>query len=222
MSGAEIDIRSLLEQDRALVMEILEASRKLVLEVEAARYWTTHSLETFGTLRNIGTNLHRLLDICAPHWSQGKLIFNRAEGLKLWNTSYGMWRALPPVRNKLTEQLARRRRERIMGQKVEEVEEHDPAEVKEELAKFKATLEELHRLYADLLPKIEVLPAGLAPVLETAATPANGQKEEIPGGEKAAKAEVIQWPGHGRSEQDAGAGPAEQSSGAGSDDISPV
>ena len=205
-------------------MEILETSRKLVLEVEAARYWTTHSLEIFNQLRNIGTNLHRLLDVCAPHWSQGKLIFNRAEGMKLWNTSYGMWRALPPIRNKLTEQLARRRRERIMGQKVEEVEEHDSAEIKEELAKYKSNLEEIHRLYADLLPKMEALPTGLAPVLEPGATAPNGQAEEVPEGEKAAKAEVIQWPGHAHSAQGSSAGQAEQSSGptAGEDEISPV
>jgi hypothetical protein len=169
-----IDIRSLLEQDRQLVLETLELSRKLVLELEAAHYWTAHSIEVFGSVRNIGLNLARLLELTEEHWPEGKLVFNVPEGMKLWNTALGLWQALPPVRNRFVEQLSRRRRERIMGRAIEEPEELDPQQLQADSERYQARLDEVTALYERLGAAIGKVPAGLVPVLEGAPS-ANGQ-----------------------------------------------
>jgi len=179
MAGADIDIKSLLEQDRLMVLELIDTARKLVLDVKAAHYWTAYSLEVLGSLRNIGGNLARLLDTCSTHWDEGKRVFNRAEGMKLWNTALGLWQAMPPVRTKFTEQLARRRRERIMGQALTEMEDVGEAEAAADLERFTQECQQLAELFASFGPAVEAVPSGLVPVLQSQPTAPNGQMEEV-------------------------------------------
>jgi hypothetical protein len=172
MSPAEVDLKTLIEQSRSLVSDILDTSHKLVIEVEAAHYWTTYSLDVYAQLSNITANLLKLLELTQPHWGEGEQALASPEGEKLWKTAVGLWRALPPVRNKLTEQLSRRRRQRIMGQEIEEAEELDPETVQEELARFHSSRKELRATLDKLTMVIDLLPEGLAPL------PA--QEEEAP------------------------------------------
>ncbi len=178
MGPIGIDLKNLLEQDRQLALDVLETSRKLVLELQAAHYWTTQSLDVFGSLRNIGANLKRLLEALTPHLGSGEAIFQRQEGMKLWNTALGLWQALPPTRNRLSEHLARRRRERIMGQSIIELEELDPAQVQADTDRYQVALAELVAYYTELEPLIAAVPAGLIPpqLAQGEGTPAsNGQ-----------------------------------------------
>jgi hypothetical protein len=178
MGPIGIDLKNLLEQDRLLALDVLETSRKLVLELQAAHYWTTQSLDVFNSLRNIGGNLKRLLEALAPHLGTGQAIFERPEGLKLWNTALGLWQALPPTRNRFSEHLSRRRRERIMGQAIIELEELDAAQVEADSNRYQAALNELTTLYQQLEPLITAFPAGLIPaqLAQAEGSPAaNGQ-----------------------------------------------
>lgn len=178
MGSIGIDLKNLLEQDRLLALDVLETSRKLVLELQAAHYWTTHSLEVFTSLRNIGGNLQRLLEALAPYYNTGEELFNRPEGLKLWNTALGLWQALPPIRNRFSEQLARRRRERIMGQAIVELEELDPAQVQADSDSYQAVLAELVAFYTGFNTLLADFPPGLIPTQLNApsgTSAANGQ-----------------------------------------------
>lgn len=177
MGPIGIDLKSLLEQDRQLALDVLETSSKLVLELQASHYWTTQSLEVFASLRNIGANVAHLLQAAQPFWGEGQAIFIRPEGLKLWNTALGLWQALPPVRNKISEQLARRRRERIMGQSIVEPADLDPAQVQADNDRYQAMLTELTAFYTQLQAAVDAVPGGLIPLelAPAADAAANGQ-----------------------------------------------
>jgi len=149
-----------------MVLELLEVSHKLVLELSTAHYWSLRCIEMFNQLSHIGGNVSRLLTACAPYWSEGQRVFEREEALKLWKSTVGLWRALPPERTKLNEQLARRRRQRIMGDKVEDAGEFTKEAVDEGLARFREAHEKLAQQFKELGPLIEALPSGLAPEAE--------------------------------------------------------
>jgi len=172
MAEAGVDLKSVLEQDRLLIDELLAVSHKLVIEVKAAYYWTKFSLETYNQLQNIGNNLEHLLKVCRPHFAAGSKLFQQEEGLKLWKTAFGLLRALPTIRNKFTEQLARRRRQRIMGEEFEESAEVDPELIQSEFKRFEEEHAALSRQYAALASLIEQIPAGLVPPEEPTAAEA--------------------------------------------------
>lgn len=223
MGPIGIDLKSLLEQDRQLALDVLETSQKLVLELQAAHYWTVHSLDVFNSLRNIGANLKKLIGVAQPFFGEGARLFQTAEGAKLWNTALGLWQALPPVRNKFSEQLARRRRERIMGQAVLDLDELEPGQVQADNDRYQAALVELAGLFAELLPLINGVPAGLVPEepKPAAAAAANGQLVEP---KPAARINEIAAPlpgaaQSGVSAQDAGGAPPADLP---ADDLSPV
>lgn len=180
MSAAQLDLARLLEQSLTLVDEILELSRKLVLEVKAEHYWTRYSLDAMSQLRNISRNLAKMLDRTEDNWDQGEKLFATEDGMKLWRTAAGLLRALPKVRSKYVEQLARRRRQRIMGQELEEVEELDPKKLAEEEEQFRRDQGELRTAREALLIMMERLPEGLSPTAE--------QLEALKGGRLAAPA----------------------------------
>jgi hypothetical protein len=179
MNPAEVDLKTLVTQSRSLINDILDTSHKLVVEVEAAHYWTTYSLDIYSQLSNITANLLRLLELTQPRWEDGEEALTSPEGQKLWRTAVGLWRALPPVRNKFAEQLSRRRRQRIMGQEIEEVEELDPEAVEEEQARFRGHRGDLQAAMDRLGLVLELLPDGLAPPAEPAEQePGRGADQE--------------------------------------------
>jgi hypothetical protein len=179
MGPTGIDLKNLLEQDRQLALDVLETSSKLVLELQASHYWTTQSLDVFASLRNIGANMTHLLQLAQPYWGEGQAIFNRPEGLKLWNTALGLWQALPPVRNKISEQLSRRRRERIMGMSIIEPSDLDPVQVQADNDRYQALLTELTTFYAQLQPVIDAIPEGLVPLQAAPAPEAAGNGQLV-------------------------------------------
>jgi len=152
-----------MEQCLSLIDEILDLSSKLVLEVKAEHYWTTFSLETQSQLKNITRNLAKMLDMTRPNWGKGEELFGTAEGMKLWRTVSGLLRALPKVRSRYVEQLARRRRQRIMGQELEDIEELDPEVLAREEEQFRTNQGELRRATEALMIMMEGLPEDLAP-----------------------------------------------------------
>jgi hypothetical protein len=166
MAKADIDLAQLLEQNLSLINEILELSSKLVLEVKAEHYWTTFSLETQSQLMNIARNLAKLLDLTEPNWGKGQQLFVNEEAMKLWRTAAGLLRALPKVRTRYVEQLARRRRQRIMGHEMEDIEELDPEVLAEEEKRFRQYQGELRKAVEALKILIERIPEGLAPTPE--------------------------------------------------------
>jgi hypothetical protein len=166
MTAAEVDLKTLLDQDRQMVLELLDVSKKLVLELGTAHYWSTRCIEIFNQLSGIGGNISKLLTACEPYWPEGQRVFEREEALKLWKSTVGLWRALPPERTKLNEQLARRRRQRIMGQAVEDAGEFTKEVIDEGLARFREAHERLAQQFNALGALITALPAGLAPEAE--------------------------------------------------------
>jgi hypothetical protein len=182
-----VDLRGLLEQDRAAVLEFLELARKLVLEVHASHYWSEHSLEYFKQIEHIGDNLTKMLETLEPHWEEGKRIFNRPEAAKLWKTALGLGSALGPVRVKYVEMLDRRRRQRIMGQDYDELPDitAEQAETgREDVLRRHAAL---LVLFESLQPLIATVPSGISPAIgHTPAPPsANGQHAPVADGVKA-------------------------------------
>ena len=161
-----VDLKTILAQACALMQEALELSNKLVMEVEAEHYWTTYSLDSLSQLKSITHNLAKRLETTEPLWGDPKALFAAEEGQKLWRSAVGLLRALPPVRAKYTEQLSRRRRQRIMRQEIEEVVELDPAVLKEEETRFLNDQAELRKSIEALSIMLDKLPDGLAPVEE--------------------------------------------------------
>lgn len=161
-----VDLKTILAQACALMQEILELGNKLVIEVEAEHYWTTYSLDSLAQLKSITHNMAKRLEATEPQWGEPKALFAAEEGQKLWRSAVGLLRALPPVRAKYAEQLSRRRRQRIMGQEMEEVEELDPAVLKEEETRFLKDQDELRKSIEALSIMLDNLPDGLAPVEE--------------------------------------------------------
>jgi len=158
-----VDLRGLLEQDRAAVLELLELARKLVLEVRASHYWSEHTVEHFNQLEHIGGNMTKLLEALEPHWEEGKRIFNRPEAAKLWKTSAGLLGALGPIRVKYVEMLDRRRRQRIMGQDYDELPEVTPEAAEAGVDEVRRKHSNLMVTFESLLPLIQTVPAGISP-----------------------------------------------------------
>lgn len=196
MAAAQLDLAQLMEQCFSLIDEILDLSRKLVLEVKAEHYWTTFSLDTQSQLMNISRNLAKMLNLTRENWDKGEQMFETEEGMKLWRTAAGLLRALPKVRSRYVEQLARRRRQRIMGQELEDIEELDPETLAKEEEQFRRDQGELRKLREALVIMIERLPEGLTPSQEqldavkgsrlTASTPPS--KDQKPPAEQAEEA----------------------------------
>jgi hypothetical protein len=179
MAQGETGLRGLLELDRQIVLDILDTAYKLIVDVGAHYYWTHHALEICGKLVNIGHNLSKLLDMSGTHWSEGKHAFAYEEPLKLWNTSIGLFRALGPEKAKFVEQLAKRRRQRISGQNIEETDMTDPDVVAADKERFKESYAMLIAQYAALSERIKEVPSGLIPPGEDELPALNGKREDL-------------------------------------------
>jgi hypothetical protein len=177
-SAAETDLRSLLDADRQIVLDILDTAYKLVVDVGSHYYWTHYGLEKCAQLAHIGDNVNRLLVMSAPYWPEGKHAFAHPEPLKLWNTAVGLFRALQPERAKFIEQLTKRRRQRIMGQQnVEDTDLTDPVLAESDKERFKEEYAKLVSQYAALSSLIRELPAGLYPPEEGELPSLNGKHD---------------------------------------------
>jgi hypothetical protein len=183
MSDSSLEIRNLLQQDRQIVAELLDNSAQLVLELETTHHWIHQTLENYKMLRSIGNNLSSMLDECRDHWGEGKKIFNREPAMKLFRTAVGLYRALPPITAKYVEQLSKRRRQRIMGEDLLEIEGLDPVMVANDKASVKRQFTELSELYSSLEKRISEIPEGLVPILQAPVAEPNGHREDssIPG-----------------------------------------
>jgi hypothetical protein len=158
-------------------MDILDTSYKLIVDVGAHSYWTHHALEVCTKLTSIGLNLGKLLDLSGTYWKEGQRAFGHAEPLKLWNTAVALFRALQPEKAKFTEQLAKRRRMRIMAQEPEESDLTDPAVAAAEKEQYKEEYAKLVAQYAALNERIKEVPAGLAPPLDAEMPSLNGKAD---------------------------------------------
>lgn len=199
MTDSSLEIRNLLLQDRQIVAELLDNSAQLVLELETTHHWIHLTLENYKMLNSIGNNLSNMLDECRDHWGEGKKIFNREPAIKLFRTAVGLYRALPPITAKYVEQLSKRRRQRIMGEELLEIEGLDPVMVANDKASVKRQYMELSELYSSLERRINEIPEGLIPILQTPVAEPNGHREEssIPGvqiGDKLASGGEAQSP----------------------------
>lgn len=195
MAKAVVDLKMIVQQDRSLVLEVLELGNTLVFDVKAEHRWTTHALETYGQLSRIFDNLVKLMGLTEGDWDKGAELFTSAAGNKLWTTAVALWRALPPIRAKYTEILARRRRQRIMGAEIEEVEGINPDEVKLQHERLAALSNSLRDTLKDLQQWIDKLPAGLVPELsegeEVPVVDATQVEEQSPSGEVGAEGETV-------------------------------
>jgi len=184
MATAQNDLYKVLEQGCSLMDEILDLSHKLVIDVKAEHYWTVYSLETIAQLKNITRNLARMLEDTKDGWSKPAEFLLTLDGIKLWRTAVGLQRALPKVRAKYIEQLSRRRRQRIMGQDIEDVEELDPEVLAEEEKQYRHDLAELRKTIEALKILMERLPDGMVADTEAMAKVLAGeqakQQEEAP------------------------------------------
>ena len=163
MAEAEFDLKHLLEQDRLMVLDLLESSRKLILDIKAEHYWTVQALEAYGQLSSIGGNLSKLLEALKEHWGEKVRIFEREEAVKLWKTAYGLWRAIPAVQKRFMEQLGRRRRQRIMGVELEEAEELDPEVIERELQQLEELRQSITECMEQLAEMTDEVPEKLIP-----------------------------------------------------------
>jgi hypothetical protein len=167
-----MDLRNLLEQDRLQVMDLLDVSRKLILDVRASHFWTLQGLETCQQLASIGTNLNKMLDALQPYWEEGSGIFTREEAAKLWKTGAGLYRALPPIRAKFADQLDKRRRQRIMGETFDEIADVAQEDIDGDRSRFTVEHLELRHVFEALQARIAAIPEKLVP-MQTAAPTAN-------------------------------------------------
>jgi hypothetical protein len=198
MSTMDFDLKAAVAQANSLIADILETSKTLILDVKASHYWTTYCLNSFAQVRNIIENLGKLIEITRPQWEKSASdLFDEPKGIKLWMTATGLLRALPPVRAKLTEQLSLRRRQRIMGQTIEESEEVSQEMIEEDLAVFRTEHASLRDALVSLDRAVESVPDALAPtpeqvnkaLLEAARKKAISQAQEG-GGEASMDGEV--------------------------------
>ncbi len=199
MSDSSLEIRNLLQQDRLIVLELLDSSNRLVNELDTTHHWITQTLENYKMLANIGANLSSMLAECSEHWGEGKKVFQREAAMKLFRTAVGLYRALPPINAKYSEQLSKRRRQRIMGGELVDVEGLDPVMIANLKANVANQYRELHELYSTMEISIRQIPEGLVPVLRQPETEPNGHKEDsqIPGvqiGDKVASGPETQPP----------------------------
>ena len=177
MARAEVDLKTLIDQNRSQVLEILEAGNTLIFEIKAEHRWTTHALETYSQLKRIMGNLAILLEKTEPDWEKGEKLFKTDNGLKLWKTTVALWRALPPIMAKYTGILAKRRRQRIMGMEIIEVEEFEPETIERELENLTELNDEILGVLKQVQSWSGKLPDGLAPDVEDLA-PAEQPKAE--------------------------------------------
>lgn len=175
MDNLQLDLKTLLEHDIKMALNLVETSRNLVLDVQASHYWTKHSLEVFVSLTKISKNLVSLMDSLGPYWPEGKRIFKHAEAIKLWRTAAGLWSALPPEQKKFNERLARRRRERIMGEEIIQPEDLDQDTVRENEEQFALVSSALANTFNKLLARLGEIPDGIAPSEEILADAQGGQ-----------------------------------------------
>jgi hypothetical protein len=175
-----LDLRGALEQDRLQVMELLESTRRLVLEVHAAHYWTVEALASFAQLSKIGGNIQQMLDDLEPQWANGKSVFNNVEAVKLYKSAIGLWAALRPVRQKFAEHLDKRRRQRIMGEDYVEAAEVTQEQIDADLAEFSEKHAQLWAQYSDIGEAIQAIPAGLLPNGEQIRAAAEAAKHAPP------------------------------------------
>lgn len=173
----ELDLKTLLEHNYKMILNTIETSRKLVLEVQASHYWTSHSLEVFKSLKNIGANIDRMMLTSIEKLAQGPQAFRDPEVMKLWKTVVGLYRALPPVQRKFTDQLARRRRERIMGEEIIQPEDIAPETIAADQLQFTTASEDLTQQFADRLALVDDLAEGLIP--DQAAVEADIERERL-------------------------------------------
>ena len=166
------ELRSLLEQSCQMADELMGNAVKLVVDVQAVHYWTTHALETGRQLKNIGTNLRSLLTACEPLISEPAKLHEDETGKKFMRTVFGLWRALPGLNSKYTEQLSRRRRQRIMGVEPEDVGEVPEEQIEQEAAELRQLREQLGLLFGELKILAGKLPEEL--VVEVGAQGAQG------------------------------------------------
>lgn len=47
--AAEVDLKTIIEQNRDRVLELLDLGNTLIFEVKAEHRWTTHALETYSS-----------------------------------------------------------------------------------------------------------------------------------------------------------------------------
>ncbi len=161
------ELRALLEQSCQMVEELSGDAVKLVVDVQAVHYWTTHALETGRQLKNIGANLRSLLTAVEPLFATPDKVYDDPTGQKLIRTIFGLWRALPSLTAKYVEQLARRRRQRIMGIEPEDVGEVPAEQIEQEAAELRQLQEQLGMLYGELKIMAGKLPREI--VVEVAA-----------------------------------------------------
>lgn len=167
MAELKHQLRALLEQSCQMVDELVSDAVKLVVEVQAIHYWTTHSLETFRQLQNIGRNIRSMLSAMEEVPASMDALLGDPAGEKLAKTIYGLWRALPGLTSKYTEQLSRRRRQRIMGIDPEDTGELPAEQLEKEAADLKKTSEQVATLFAELKLMVGKIPQELAVVFET-------------------------------------------------------
>jgi hypothetical protein len=160
-------LRALLEQSCQMAEELTSDALKLVADVQAIHYWMTYSLETFRQLNNIGCNLRKLLHDTEEQLGSLDALLADPAGAKLARTIYGLWRALPGLSGKYTEQLSRRRRQRIMGIEPEDVGQVPPEQIDAELAELNKLREQVSGLYAELKLLAGRIPAELVVEFET-------------------------------------------------------
>jgi len=180
MATGGIDLKTLLEHDLRMAQSILDTSRKLVLELDAAHYWTTTSIDTFKSLNNICSNVSAMLDACQPEWAGGPKKTGKPEELKLWKTAAGLHHALPAEQKRFNEQVTRRRRQRIMGDNTPEDIELADEIIARDNQSYNELAAELEKNLGGLIERIETLPAGLAPPAEPEGQPASGGTAPAP------------------------------------------
>ena len=166
MAQGEVDLKILLEHDFKMIQSIAAASRLLVNELDANHHWITQSNALFTRLGNISANLAKLLDTCEPLWANKTTAFTKPEAAKLWKTAAGLWSALPGEQKKFDEHTSRRRRDRIMGQKVEDSPELEAGQLEADKATYDQLLMEIDKTCAEMLGRIAALPEGLYPVAQ--------------------------------------------------------
>ncbi|MCB1217123.1 hypothetical protein KDL44_07005 [bacterium] len=195
MPDPSLEIRNLLQQDRLIVLELLDSSNRLIFELETTHHWIHLTLENYKMLANIGQNLSRMLEECSGNWGEGKKIFQREPAMKLFKTALGLYRALPPINAKYAEQLSRRRRQRIMGEELVDMEGLDPVVVENDKQQAGREFARLREMFSSMEARIAEIPEGLMPVLQAPAAEPNGHHEEsgIPGvqiGDKVASSQA--------------------------------
>jgi hypothetical protein len=185
MAAPKHQLRALLEQSCQMVEELASDSVKLVVEVQAIHYWTTHSLETLRQLKSIGGNLRSLLTSVDALLATPEKLHTDHAGQKLIRTVYGLWRALPGLAGKFTEQLSRRRRQRIMGIEPEDAGEIPTAQIEQEHAELRKLIEQVNGLYAELHILAGKIPVEVTVEFETE----GGQPGETPAAPSPVQAE---------------------------------